>query len=90
MPSGKDKSRSKRRVFVRTPSGKVTLHHIKRKPGKAVCAVCDKVLSGITRIRAYRLKKIGKSQKIPSRPFGGNLCSSCARKKIIETVRSKK
>jgi len=90
MPSGKDKSRSKRRVFVRTPSGKVHLQYKKRGPSKAVCAGCGKVLSGVPNVRAYRLKSINKSKKVPSRPYGGNLCTSCARKKIIEKARSKK
>lgn len=90
MPSGKDKSRSKRRVFVRTPSGKVTLQYRKRKPSKAKCAECGRVLSAMPNVRAKRLKNIAKTKKRPSRPFGGNLCSICARKKIIERVRSKK
>ncbi len=90
MPSGKEKSRSKRRVFVKTPSGKVSLHYRKRKPSKPKCSECGKVLSGMPHVRAYRLKKVNKSKKTPSRPFAGNLCPNCARKKIIEKARSKK
>ena len=90
MPAGKDKSRSKRRVFVRTPAGKVKLHHVKRKGSKAQCAECGEYLLGVPHIRASRLKNIAKTKKRPSRPFGGNLCSACARKKIIENIRSKK
>lgn len=90
MPSGKDKSRSKRRVFVRTPAGKVNLHHVKRNDSKAQCAECGIVLLGVPHVRASRLKNIAKTKKRPSRPFGGNLCSACARKKIIERARSQK
>ena len=84
MPAPKHKSRSLRRVFVRTPSGKNKIHYRKRKPSKSKCSSCSKILKGVPNIRATKLKRISKSKKRPSRPFGGELCSSCSRKELIK------
>lgn len=86
MPSGKHKSRSMRRVFVRTPGGKNVLHYKKRKPNNAKCS-CGAVLKGTARERPYKMKTMAKSKKRPLRPYGGNLCSKCMREKIIKNVR---
>jgi large subunit ribosomal protein L34e len=87
MPTGKHKSRTFRRVFKRTPSGKSKLFYLKRKPKKAHCANCGKVLAGVPRERPYKMKKLSKTQKRPQRPFGGNLCSKCSRLLILEKAR---
>ena len=76
------RSRSKRRVFVRTPKG-VKLTYRDRKPSVAHCGSCGAVLKGIPRVRSSRLCK---SEKRPSRPYGGKLCSKCMRKEIIKKV----
>ncbi len=86
MPSPKHRSRSLRRVFVRTAS-KVNLHYRKRKPEKAKCPECGTVLKGVARVRATKLKTLPKTEKRSSRKFA-NLCSSCSRKKLIETARN--
>ncbi|MBI2106335.1 50S ribosomal protein L34e [Candidatus Woesearchaeota archaeon] len=82
------KSRSLRRVFVKTAS-KINLHYRKRKPNKQKCPECGKVLKGMVRVRATKLKEVAKSKKVPSRKFA-NLCSQCSRKKLIERARSLK
>ncbi len=86
MPSPKHRSRRMRRVFVRTAS-KVNLHYRKRKPEKAKCPECGAVLKGVVRVRATKLKKFSKTEKMPSRKFA-NLCSSCSRKKLIKISRN--
>ena len=48
------------------------------------CSSCSKILKGVPNIRATKLKRISKSKKRPSRPFGGELCSSCSRKELIK------
>ena len=85
MPAPRYRSRTFRRVFVRTPSG-VKLTYRKRKPSKAKCALCGAELKGVVRVRAYKLKSIAKSKKMPSRPYS-NLCSRCSRKKLIERLK---
>ncbi len=84
MPAPRYRSRTFRRVFVKTPGGKTKLTYRKRKPSKAKCSICSAILKGVARLRAYKLKSTPKSKKIPSRPYGGNLCSRCSRKKLIE------
>ncbi len=83
---GRYKSRTLRRVFVRTPS-RTELRYKERKPSKQKCARCGKPLHGVLRERAFKMKKISKSKKRPSRPFGGYLCSKCMREEIKARVR---
>lgn len=86
---GRFKSRQAlREIFVKTPGGRTITQFRKKKPKQARCANCSRVLPGIARERPYKMKKIAKSQKKSERPFGGNLCSSCARRKIINETRS--
>jgi large subunit ribosomal protein L34e len=89
MVSGKHKSRTMRKVFVRTPGAKTVVHYRKRKPAKAQCAGCGKELAGVPRERPYKMKTMTKTSKRPQRPFGGVLCSPCSRKEIIKRSRQK-
>ena len=75
-------SRKRRRVFVKTPGGRVHIHFVKRKPAKAHCADCGKELQGVLAERPYKMQNTAKTKKRPQRPYGGNLCSRCSRKKI--------
>ncbi len=84
MKPSKFKSRTFRRVKVKTPGGRTVTHYRKRKPAKAKCASCKAPLKGVPRERPYKIKRLAKTKKRPERPFGGVLCSRCARKKIIE------
>jgi large subunit ribosomal protein L34e len=84
MVAGRHKSRSLRRVFKRTPGGKTVVRFEKRKPKIAHCAACGAKLKGVPRERPYKMHNMPKTKKRPQRPYGGVLCSSCARKKIIE------
>ena len=90
MPRPSQRSRTLRRVFVRTPGGNTTKQFRKRKPSKAVCASCKKPLSGVPRERPHKMVKMAKTSKRPERPYGGQLCSACARKKIVAGTRAKK
>jgi|TARA_Y100000310_G_scaffold332023_1_gene406755 large subunit ribosomal protein L34e len=90
MPAGKHKSRTFRRVFVRTPGARTIIHYRKRKPKAAKCGECDAVLKGVPRERPYKMKNMPKSKKKPERPYGGNLCSKCTRRAIIIKVRTVK
>lgn len=87
MAPGRQKSRTYRRIKVKTPSGKVVVHYRKRKPSRAVCAVCKKPLSGMVRERPRKMQNTAKSKKIPSRPYAGNLCSKCMRLVIRRKAR---
>ena len=84
MPAGRQKSRSLRRVFRRTPGGNVRLYYRKRKPKAAKCASCGAVLKGVPRERPSKMRNMAKTEKRPERPYGGVLCSKCMRKTIIK------
>lgn len=84
MPAPKFRSRTFRRVFVRTPKGRTLMHYRFRKPSKARCAVCKQVLLGVVNGRPSELRKVSKSEKRPERPYGGVLCSKCMRERIFD------
>ena len=71
--------------FIKT--GANVLRYKKKKPSKHVCAECGKVLHGVPRGRPYEIAKLSKTAKRPNRPFGGYLCSSCARKHFKNEAR---
>jgi large subunit ribosomal protein L34e len=87
MPTGRQKSRSLRRVYRKTPGGKVVLHYRKRKPKLARCGSCGAVLKGVAKERPSKIKNMPKTKKRPSRPYGGVLCTKCLRKLMIEKAR---
>ncbi len=71
------RSRSLRRVKVRTPGGEVVVHYEKRRPGPARCARCGRPLNGVPRVRPNILRNMAKTSKRPERPYGGVLCPRC-------------
>jgi len=87
MVEGKKKSRSLRRVYVRTPGGRTVIHYRKRKPKLARCGACGKSLSGVLRERPYKMRNMAKTKKRPSRPYGGVLCSKCMRLTLKQRAR---
>jgi large subunit ribosomal protein L34e len=90
MVSGKYKSRTYARKRLVIPGGKNVLRHSLRKPKKAVCAVEGTPLHGVARARPNNLRKLAKTQRVPSRPFAGQLSSSAARREIIKRARARK
>ena len=87
MVAPRFRSRRFRRVHVRTPGGKVVLHHERRKPGKAQCGLCGEYLKGVPRGIMSFVGKLSKTQRRPERPYGGVLCSKCMRKTFVEKAR---
>ncbi len=89
MPAGKHKSRTLRRVFVKSPGKKTKIQYRQRKPSKITCHECGKDLHGTPHLITSKFKNLSKSKKRPQRPFGGNLCSSCMRKRILHSISNK-
>lgn len=73
-----------RRVKRKTPGGKHVIRYERRKPSEAKCGSCGKKLAGVPRDRPIGMKRLGKAQKRPERPFGGNLCPSCLKSMVKE------
>ncbi|MFT7615215.1 MAG: large subunit ribosomal protein L34e [Candidatus Woesearchaeota archaeon] len=86
MVSGKTKNHTFRKIFVRTPGGRVTIHRRLRKPSRATCPATGEKLQGV---QALRPGKIGaKSTRRPSRAFGGALSSKASRQILVDVARS--
>ncbi|HLC96541.1 MAG TPA: 50S ribosomal protein L34e [Candidatus Nanoarchaeia archaeon] len=79
------RSRSFRKVYVRTPGGRTTIHYTDRKPQIAHCAECGNPLKGFLRLPPSKVRNVPKSKKRPERPYP-YLCSKCMRKKIVAEV----
>ncbi len=77
MPRPGLRTRSKKKIYVRTPGGRVTVHYRSKKPGQPRCAICGRPLHGVPRLRPYQLRKLAKTEKRPERPYGGYICPSC-------------
>jgi large subunit ribosomal protein L34e len=88
MPEPYKRSRSLRRLQIRTPGGKTVVHYVERKPGKAQCSKCGNLLKGVPRKRNIEMHNLAKTKKRPERPYGGNLCSKCMRDLVIEKARA--
>jgi large subunit ribosomal protein L34e len=79
MPITQHRTRTLRRVYVKTPGGRTTVHYRKRKPSKAKCGKCRALLKGVPRERPYKMQNMAKTMKRPERPYGGVLCTKCMR-----------
>jgi large subunit ribosomal protein L34e len=82
MPTRSRRSRTFRKIKVRTPGGRTVMHYGEKKNAFAKCAVCKKPLSGVPIGRDSDIAKLSKSERRPERPFGGHLCPSCSRREI--------
>ena len=87
MPQPNTRSRSLRKIFVKTTT-KNTIHYKYRKPKAAHCSKCKAILKGVARERPYKMKKMAKTKKRPTRPYAGVLCSKCMRAKFSEKAKS--
>jgi large subunit ribosomal protein L34e len=79
MLQGAKKSNNVRRIAKKTPGSRVVLHYERKGPGKAVCGKCGSRLHGVASDKPYKMRQLSKTEKRPSRPYGGVLCSSCMR-----------
>jgi len=86
MVHGANKSRSRVRFHVRTPSGSV-LRFRETKPGKPE-SPSGKPLAGTARGTKNQVKKLTKTERRPSRPYGGVLDSMEMREVMEERVQA--
>lgn len=73
-----------RKIFYRTPSGKTKTKYERKKSTKASCAICKKLLQGVS-----TKKKLSKTMKKPGRLFSGNLCVRCTEQVLKYKTRIK-
>ncbi|MFQ5800775.1 MAG: 50S ribosomal protein L34e [Candidatus Hydrothermarchaeales archaeon] len=84
MPAPRLRSRSIAKKRKRTPGGRKVVHYKKKPPAYARCGICKKLLLGVPR---KGVSKLTRSQRVPNRPYGGNLCTKCVRSLLKEKAR---
>ena len=72
-----------------TPGGRVVMHYPKRKSSRARCGDCGKALAGTPSGMDSDIRKVPKTKKRPERLYGGNLCHSCTRQRIKDSLISR-
>ncbi|MDW8043662.1 MAG: 50S ribosomal protein L34e [Nitrososphaerota archaeon] len=83
MPTRALRTRSIRRVKVRTPSGRTAVHYEPERPNPRRCGSCGRPIAGVPR---DDVRPVPKSQKRVSRYHGGNVCHECLERRIEEAV----
>eukprot|EP00127_Corallochytrium_limacisporum_P003057 Clim_evm13s145 gene=Clim_evmTU13s145 len=68
---------------VRTPGGKLVAQYKKKLATVPKCGGCSVKLQGIQGYRPKKLMAISKTKKTVTRAYGGNLCCTCLRDKVI-------
>ncbi len=79
------RSRSLRRVRIKTPGGQTKIYYKKPKPGLTTCSNCKMPIHGVPRMFSHKFRNLPKSSKKPNRPYS-NLCSQCMRLMIKEKI----
>ena len=77
-----NRSKSSKKVYRRTPTGRVSeqFGHKRRSPAR--CGLCGTILGGMgPQARA------AKSERAPSRAFGGSLCGACVARLVKAKAR---
>jgi len=87
MPRPGLRSRTLRRLKVNTPSGRAKIIYRLRKPQAAKCGSCGAKLHGMPIEVQSKFRNLSATKKRPNRMYGGNLCSSCSRKAIIQAYK---
>lgn len=68
---------------IKTPGGRYVGKYIEKRVGVPRCADTGKPLSGLPRIRPYALKRQKKNERTISRAYGGYLCHSALRQRVV-------
>ncbi len=82
-PGQKTKKKKKRRI----PSGSRE-YYVRGKTGKRSCAICKGQLHGVPHgKKVAEISGMSKTEKRPSVPFGGVLCTKCRRQVFEEKAK---
>lgn len=76
-------TRSNKAKPIRTPGGKLVAQTIVKKSKGPRCADCGVALPGIKHLKATAYKNIKRRERTVSRAYGGAVCGSCVRQKIV-------
>ncbi|WVQ70623.1 hypothetical protein IAR50_000143 [Cryptococcus sp. DSM 104548] len=73
---------SNRRRVVKTPGGKLVVHHLKKIASAPKCGDCGFALAGIPVLRPRQYATLSKRQKTVQRAYGGSVCAPCVKQRI--------
>ncbi|XP_043204350.1 60S ribosomal protein L34-like [Amphibalanus amphitrite] len=76
-------TRSNRVKVVKTPGGRLVYHYRKKPRRVPRCADTGKKLTGIRSARPQEKKRMKRKHKTVNRTYGGVLCHSAVRERII-------
>jgi large subunit ribosomal protein L34e len=88
MPRPSYRTRSRKRVKVKVPGGRLTIHYKREKAKHARCSKCGKPLSGIPRMIPSEIRKLNRTRRRISRMFGGQLCAQCLKTSLKQAIRA--
>jgi len=71
-----------RKVKTTIPSGKVVIREKLEIPSAAICAMCRRPLHGMKKRTQSQLRKLAKTEKRPTRLYGGYLCANCTKELV--------
>ncbi len=74
---------SNRLKRVKTPGGRITLHKLSKVRNPIICGDTGVELNGIKRLDKCQWKNAPKRMRTVSRAYGGVLCSSAVRHRIM-------
>ncbi|KAF2357145.1 Ribosomal protein L34Ae [Trinorchestia longiramus] len=77
------KTKSNKVRIVRTPGGRLTYQHVKKRAKAPHCAQCKRVLPGIKPARPCELHRMSKRLKTVNRAYGGQYCHACVKDRIL-------
>ncbi|MHA2298902.1 MAG: 50S ribosomal protein L34e [Candidatus Hodarchaeales archaeon] len=83
------KSKARRKKFIRTPGGKVQIHHVKRPKAPLGCVSCGVTLNGVKNLRVSQMRKLSKTEKVRNQIKYKDTCPSCRDKLLKEKVMTK-
>ncbi len=81
------RSHSMARKKRRLPGNRVKVHYKRRKPASAHCALTKKKLHGVPTKRPAKLRQLSKTERRPSRPYGGKLSHEAVEDAVWDAVR---
>ena len=79
-------TKSNKKKIIRTPGNKLVYHYVKKSRTIPRCGWCKQNLRGMTAVRGregVRGGKVSRRKKSKCRAYGGNMCPSCLRDRII-------
>lgn len=76
-----------KKIRIRIPSGRSVIRYKRKRIGFSVCANCNRQLHGTPRLTVAEIGKLAKTQKRPSRAYGGYLCGNCTKDLFREKAR---